>query len=383
MLMIMMRTANPIWLEPKGAEVEKFTGEPGLVVKWNPLVAGGTAKPERIAGENIPSTLFQYRALIKAEIEELTGTYDVLKGQRPPSVEAFATMNFLVERGLIFHQGAFKERGKCYKGFMKDALEIEREFGDETRTRAIMRPTQEWAFETYKRADLSGTVEIVIEDGTTAPKTALGERASIEHLNSLGFIDPADPEQRYAIYQKFGQASLMPGVDAQVQECWMNLERFEKQLRQPGVGQALQVMTQRAQLAQATMPPAGPAGPGGAPGAAPGMPGMVPQPPALLKFKRWYNPVIHRQEVIKWCLSDRGRKLFQEVPVAEQQIDQYLQQIEQVIAIAQAAMMPQAPGKPGGNGGSEAMANSNRNSAGAGGSSSGAGGTAEPVDTAA
>jgi hypothetical protein len=33
MMMTIGRMANPIWLEPKGAEVEKFTGEPGLVVK--------------------------------------------------------------------------------------------------------------------------------------------------------------------------------------------------------------------------------------------------------------------------------------------------------------------------------------------------------------
>ena len=29
----MSRTANPVWLEPKGAEVKKFTGEPGIVVE--------------------------------------------------------------------------------------------------------------------------------------------------------------------------------------------------------------------------------------------------------------------------------------------------------------------------------------------------------------
>jgi hypothetical protein len=58
MKMIVMRMANPVWLEPKGAEVEKFTGEPGLVVKYNPLTSINGAKPERIPGEGPNQSLF-------------------------------------------------------------------------------------------------------------------------------------------------------------------------------------------------------------------------------------------------------------------------------------------------------------------------------------
>ena len=57
-LLIIQRMSNPIWLEPKGAEVEKLTGMPGLVVKWNPLTVGGNAKPERIPGEGPHPSLF-------------------------------------------------------------------------------------------------------------------------------------------------------------------------------------------------------------------------------------------------------------------------------------------------------------------------------------
>jgi hypothetical protein len=54
-------------------------------VKYNPNVAGGNAKPERIPGQNIPNSLFTRREQIKADIEELVGTYDVLKGAKPPA----------------------------------------------------------------------------------------------------------------------------------------------------------------------------------------------------------------------------------------------------------------------------------------------------------
>ena len=353
-LMIVMRMSNPIWLEPKGAEVEKFTGEPGLVVKWNPLVSGGNAKPERIPGENVPGSMFQYRDVIKQEIEELSGTYDIMKGQKPAGVEAYAALSLLVERGQARFANAFRSRGNAYKDWFSFALNIEQQFGPEERMRAIMMPTKGWAFEIFKRSDLGGSVEVIIEDGTLTPKTSLGERAAIEHLRQLGLLTPTDPDQMYAIYQKFGATSLLPGLDAQVQEAWMNMDRFEKFLQDP----------QQVQMAAS----------GG---------------PLPLIYKRWYTPAVHRAELIKWCVSDRGRNVFQTNPQAEQYIDAYLGQID--IAAAQAAQgivdangVPQqvgppqqggpqgpgahpAPGKPTGT----AAGNSQQNATGAGPQSSG------------
>lgn len=357
MLMVIGRMANPIWLEPKGAEVEKFTGEPGLVVKWNPLVAGGTAKPERIPGEGINQSVFMYRQLIKAEVEELTGTFDILKGQKPAGVEAFSALNLLVERGQARHAPAFKERGNAYKSAIGDMLEIEREFGPDSRIRAMMMPTRQWAFKSFMRSDLTGSIEIMIEDGSLTPKTSLGERAAIEHLRQLGLLNPTDPDQVMAIFEKFGQSRLLPGLDAQVQEAWMVFDKFEKFLKDP---KAIQAAAQQAQI--------------------PPQPGAPPTPIGPLAYKRWYNPQIFRQESIKWALSDRGRQVFTKSPAAEQYFDQFLATID--IAIAQAAQgildsngvpLPApnlaGPGgkpapKPGGAG--MAAANSNQNAAGAG-----------------
>lgn len=381
MLMIIGRVANPVWLEPKGAEVEKFTGEPGLVVKWNPLVGGGNAKPERIPGEGINASVFQYREMIKAEAEELLGTNDLLKGQKPAGVEAFASLNMLVERSQAKHGSAYKERGTAYKGWFRDALEIERAFGPDERVKAVLAPTKEWAFDTFKKADLGGSIDIIIEDGTLSPKTSLGERAAIEHLRQLGLLNPSDPDQVMAIYQKFGQARLLPGLDAQVQEAWMNMDRFVKFLNgDPVVKQQVAQSTAIAQQqAQAT--------------------GQPPMNVGPLQYKRWYNPQIHRQELVKWCLSDTGRDTFQKFQGSEMYVDAYLSQIDLALAQAQQGIIdsagvpqqvPMGPGSmrpgPGGSpqaqggqqpqpgGAGAAMANSNRNAAGAGPQSSGSAG---------
>jgi hypothetical protein len=356
--MIIMRTANPIWLEPKGAEVEKFTGEPGLVVKWNPLISGGNAKPERIPGENIPASIFQYRALLKEEIQEQTGASDILKGQKPAGVDAFATTNLLLERGLARHACAFKSRGHAHKMWAKFALEIEREFGEETRTNAVMAKTKGWAFEIYKKADLSGDMEVIIEEGTTTAKTGLAERAAVEHLNQLGLINRQDSAQVYEIYRKFGCTDLLPGLDGQVQECAMLLERFAGKM-----GEMAADPMQQAQMGQAAQLGASP-----------------------IAFKPWYEPQIFKQEVTNWCVSDTGRQVLTN-PAAEAFMGAFMAEIDMSLAMKQMQMqaaqggMEQPgnaqPGKGSGGGAGRSMANSSQNSAGAGKSSSSSAGTSD------
>lgn len=73
---ILMRCGNPIWLRPIGTNAVNLTGEPGQVVDYNPVVAGGLAKPERIPGQSIPAGLMNYMALIDRDFEALAGCLD-------------------------------------------------------------------------------------------------------------------------------------------------------------------------------------------------------------------------------------------------------------------------------------------------------------------
>jgi hypothetical protein len=351
--MIIMRMANPVWLEPKGAEVEKFTGEPGLVVKWNPLTVGGNAKPERIAGEGPHQSLFMVREQYLKDIEELTGTFDVLKGAKPTGVEAFSALQLLVERGQARFANAFMSRGESYKDWFKFALEIEREFGPEERTKAVLGPSKGWMFETFKKTQLQGSVSIVVEDGTQAPKTALGRRAAIEHARQLGALNLADPDQQYATLQALGLTEFAPTLDVQVQAALQHQEEFERWIGDPEAVAA----------AAAT--------------------GLNP-----LQWKRWYDPIVHRTEFLKWANSDRIRRLLADKPEAAGLLDAYLMQVDLAIMVKQMGAIdvgkemltpqalggqPGAPGAPGtagapkgqepGQGAGMAMANSNQNSA--------------------
>lgn len=319
--MMKMRMANPIWLEPKGAEVEKFTGEPGLVVKYNPLTVQGGAKPERLPGMEIGQSMFMIRTQILQDIEELTGTFDVLKGAKPSGVEAFSALQLLVERGQSRFATTFQSRGNAYKDWFKFALEIEREFGPDERTKAVLGPTKGWMFEQLKKTQIEGSVSIVVEDGTNAPKTQLGRRAAMEHAQQLGALNLQDPDQQYAALEALGLTEFVPSLDAQVQAALRNQEAFERWTQDP------QAMAASQQV------------------------GMSP-----LQWRRWYEPIVHRAQFVKWANSDRIQRLLAKTPPLEGLLDAYLIEIDLAIQMKASGVidvgremlqMPQAGAQPG------------------------------------
>lgn len=366
-LLIIQRMSNPVWLEPKGAEIQRITGMPGLVIKWNPLTVGGNAKPERIPGVPVDAALFQIREQYLRDIEELAGTFDIIKGAKPAGVEAFSALQLLVERSQARFASVFQARGDVYKNWFQFAIELEREFGPDERTKETLEPGRGWTFQSFKRSQLKGSFSIVVEDGTAAPKTSLGMRAAVDHASQLMMLNLSDPDQQYAALRLFGLTSMVPSLDIQIQGALQKQQAFEAWIsdskNQQLAAQAIQAYQQELMAQQAAMQASV------AQMGATGQPAQPPPPPTSpligtpLKWRKWYNPVIHRQEFLKWANSDRIRDMLKQPaygPIAEALLTLHLQEMDQEVILAQPPQ-PAGPG-PQMQGGGRAMQNSNDNS---------------------
>lgn len=363
-LLCFTRMANPVWLEPKGAEIEKLTGMPGLVIKWNPLTVGGNAKPERIAGLDIPSSAFKLREQYVQEIEEATGTMDIMKGVKPSGVEAFSALQFIDERAQRRFAPVLQARGGAYKDWFKVAIELEREFGPDSRTQATLTPARTWTFQSFKRAQLQGSFTIIVEDGSNVPKTSLGMRASVEHAAGLGMLNLQDPDQQYEALKLFGIQRIVPTLDIHVQAALQKQQAFEDWAANPEAQQdsmrlAEQDMAGYEQQLASVQPD-----PLTGEAAMPQAPSMLARTP--LAWRPWYRAAVHRQEFEKWANSDRIREMLGGNPALEPLLAQHWTEMEgamyqqaslaQMVANpAQAQMGQQTPS-------GQAMANSNRES---------------------
>lgn len=341
-LLCLQRMANPVWLEPKGAEIQKLTGMPGLVIKWNPLTVGGNAKPERVAGLPIDASLMALREQYLRDIEELSGTYDILKGQKPAGVEAFSAIQALIERSQARFSSVFKSRGNAYKNWYKFAIELERAFGPDERVRQTMTPARTWTYEIFKNTQLQGSINVVIEDGSQQPKTNLGMRAAVEHASSLGLLDMKDPETQYEGLKLFGLTSMMPSMDIDVQSALQKQQAFEDWIVDPQAQKAFaigfQAQTKKfendVQIAQlqhkddvtkAAVDPTAPV----PVLQAPPTPSLLELTP--LKWMKWWNASRHMSEFLKWANDDHVRKIIAENPLAIQLLDAHMDEISKNI----------------------------------------------------
>jgi hypothetical protein len=378
-LLIIQRMSNPVWLEPKGAEIQKLTGMPGLVIKYSPsMIGGANAKPERIAGVPVDSALFQIRQQYLQDIEELSGTFDILKGAKPAGVEAAAAMQILVERSQARFASVFSARGSVYRDWAQFALELEREFGDEQRLKQTLKPGRSWALQAFKRSQLKGSYSVVVEDGTAAPKTTLGMRFAYDHAAGLGLVNPMDPDQNYAALQLFGLTNLSPGLDLQMQSALQKQQAFEEWIIQPQNQQmatqlVIQFQTELAAQQQAITTQMQQMKASGDPNV---MPAQPPQPPASpllqtpLKWRPWYRATVHFSEFLKWANGDTIRQLLLQPkvgPIVEALLSLHQKDIEQ--AIQQQASIPMGgavavpPQAPQAQGSGRAAVNSNQNAA--------------------
>ncbi len=367
-MMTLMRLAAGGWIIPKGSEIENITklSTPGVIVRWNPMTVGGNAKPERFEGAQINDSWFQYREQIVHDAEKLTSTFDIIKGAKPTGVEAFSAMQLLVEQSQSAFAWPFSARGEAYKDWYTHALELERQYGPDEFIKSSMSPARAWTFKTFQRAQLQGSVSIIVEDGSTAPKTSLGMRAAIQQAQSMGVLDMTNADTQYEVLKSFGLQRMVPGIDTHIQAALQKQQAFEEWVVDPQAmaeaGQQFDgIMTEWAQKQTKAVTPPEAGGDQTEP--------VQAQPPSLmqvtpLKWRPWYKASIHKQEFDKWANSDRIRELIQQIPGAEALLVAHYQEILQMVmqeaglaAMGSGSMQLSAPG-----GASMAMTNSNRES---------------------
>ena len=306
--LIMQRMANPVWLEPKGAEVQRFTGEPGLIVRYS-IVAGSNAKPERLEGLTPSTAFFQLRQQYFSDAEKSSGTQDVLKGATPAGVSAFSSLNLLVERSQSRFTSLFKARGRAYREWLMIALELERVHGPQTRVRTIIGKNNTYQFKTFQKKDLKGAVNVIIEDGSEQPKTALGKRAALQQAKEMGFVNLEDPDTIYKGLELLGISDISPALSVHTVSSQVEHHQYEQWV-------------------------------------ANGRAGICP-----LKVESWHNHRVHITQFDIWANSDRMRALSLADPNVQKEMTLHRVQhgvaMQNPFGLPLPIMQPQMPGAPG------------------------------------
>lgn len=219
--MIIMRMANPVWLEPKPGTETPITGHVGQIIQYNPHLTNG-AKPERLEGSSVNPAIVQYLYQIDLDMRALAGLNELQMGERPKSIKSGYGLQRLEQASEDRRASTLMNWALSEARWQKVALEIFRIVSPPGRYYRILGETATWSVRKLQEADLAGGVDIWAEPGGTIPKTHLERLATLETLIQLGFLNPQDPMTRVRVFREYGQQKLIPEVD--VDEAYVSRE---------------------------------------------------------------------------------------------------------------------------------------------------------------
>ena len=207
------RMANGIWLIPEGSDVQTPSGEEGWVMRYSPQGSGG-AKPERVEGNRLPSSFVEWLQFTDKQMEDIAGTYDLFRGERPPNVSSGYAMQILTERAQARFAHVYGNYEVSHAALGKTLFLLFRQHAPATIYIKIRGEDDRWAVRALQSADLRGGVDIKVEAGSARPRTSLEKKAAAEQTISLGIVDLMDPDVRYKLLNLYGVPELMASTKA-------------------------------------------------------------------------------------------------------------------------------------------------------------------------
>ena len=210
------RTGSPKLLNPMGSGLKNVTGEAGQIAEYKPISFGGTslAKPEYLeAALGNVGPLVDLLKVLDDSQERIAGTFFLAGGNAPQGVTAASALAYLGEKSSQALSPLKEQWAEGWGTVYQYAIEIARAHWTDERVLAILGKNKQWQFQKFKMSDLTGSVNVTIDYEALFPKSDASIRADLMQLAQMGVITAGDPEQEYAILEKFGQTSLKQSQD--------------------------------------------------------------------------------------------------------------------------------------------------------------------------
>jgi len=114
--LIMWRRTVPIaqWVAPKGTVVTEdlWTGTPGTVIEYDPRKTAGVA-PTPVFAPNFPAAALEEKQYCFNAMEQIAGTEQILRGERPPGVNSAAMIDIMRRQALASRSPTLQEWDEC------------------------------------------------------------------------------------------------------------------------------------------------------------------------------------------------------------------------------------------------------------------------------
>jgi len=218
------RMANSIWLLAEGSSVSRIGGEQGQIFRYNALA--GVPPPTRVPGDNPPPYLIQIFPMIDAEMDGLFGSKEILRGDVPQGVSAYAAIALIDERARQGQSSLLENWALGWMKWTRHNLDIWREYAEDERTLSTGFGT--WEIEKFNNSKFIGGVDVDVELGENRPTTQIAKRAALEQAARTGAFNVMDPMERYRYLEALGIPELMEDHKLDMREAERENDAFSQ-----------------------------------------------------------------------------------------------------------------------------------------------------------
>lgn len=208
-IMLVRKTqAIPQKLIPAGCGIEpgQWTGRPGQQLTYRPDVG----VPSTVQAAGVDSQVFKEREQCVQDMKMITGAIDILKGDRPPGVNAASALALLYEVGtgklfpVLDRWKRFVENdqkkelrliAKKYKEPREDYIAILKKHNTELSESDIQK---------FLGQDLLDNCNVIVESGSNVPKLESMKQMRLQEAAATGAVDLTQPINRMEYQRQMG-----------------------------------------------------------------------------------------------------------------------------------------------------------------------------------
>lgn len=172
------RLGNAMWLNPIGSGVdeEMLVNEIAGIIDYTPV---GGAKPERVQAPDIPSFYDRELANNALDIDDMSGAREVSQGRLPAGLDTLGGLELMVEQENEKMAVAAQNYERGMQKVLKRILRLMKAHYTEERQGRILGEDQEIELISFNGADLTGSEDIKVIEGSSLPEMKAAQQERI------------------------------------------------------------------------------------------------------------------------------------------------------------------------------------------------------------
>lgn len=228
MILTRKTMAIPQKLVPTTAGIPpgSWTGRPGQQIPWS---GRDGAKPEIIPGVGVDPTVFKEREQCVDDLKSIMGALDILKGDRPPGVNAASALSLLYEVGTGKLFPALDRWKRFIEQDQKKQLRLIAKNYREPRPDYIRilkmknKELSEESIDKFIGEDLYDNCNVIVEAGSNVPKLQAAMQSRLMEAAQVGVLALDQPANRMEFNRQMGITGFDNDVEPDVKrQEWEN-----------------------------------------------------------------------------------------------------------------------------------------------------------------